>query len=173
MATGDGVGANAPRNVWAGILSVRSLPQRISQCLTPIHPAQALFAAFGGILFGYDTGVISGVQTMKDWLCVFGKYNATTGECTITSSQQSLVVSILSAGTFFGALLAAPAADFAGRRWSVVGAVVIFAVGVAMQAAATALLLFVVGRVFAGLGVGMVSMLIPMYQSECSPKWIR
>ena len=110
---------------------------------------------------------------MHDWLCTFGKYDPSTGECTITSSQQSLVVSILSAGTFFGALFAAPAADFLGRRWSVVLAVLVFYVGVSMQTAATALPLFVVGRVFAGLGVGMVSMLIPMYQSECSPKWIR
>ena len=134
---------------------------------------QTLFAAFGGILFGYDTGVISGVQTMNNWLCIFGKPDPTTGVCAITSSQQSLVVSILSAGTFFGALAASPAADFLGRRWSVVLAVIIFSVGVAMQIAASALPLFVVGRVFAGWGVGMVSMLIPMYQSECSPKWIR
>ena len=109
---------------------------------------------------------------MEDWLCTFGKADS-TGTCAITTSQQSLVVSILSAGTFFGALLAAPAADSLGRRWSVVLAVLIFAAGVAMQTAALALPLFVVGRVFAGLGVGMVSMLIPMYQSECSPKWIR
>ena len=110
---------------------------------------------------------------MKDWLCVFGEFHPTTGLCTITSSQQSLVVSILSAGTFFGALFAAPTADFLGRRWSVVLAVLIFVAGVAMQTAALALPLFVAGRVFAGWGVGMVSMLIPMYQSECSPKWIR
>ena len=42
-----------------------------------------------------------------------------------------------------------------------------------MQTAATKLPLFVVGRVWAGLGVGLVSTLVPMYQSECSPKWIR
>jgi MFS transporter, SP family, sugar:H+ symporter len=42
-----------------------------------------------------------------------------------------------------------------------------------MQTASTALPLFVVGRVFAGLGVGLVSTLVPMYQSECAPKWIR
>ena len=110
---------------------------------------------------------------MKNWLCVFGKPGPVPGVCTITSSEQSLVVSILSAGTFFGALFAAPTADFLGRRWSVVLAVLIFAAGVAMQTAASALPLFVVGRVFAGWGVGMVSMLVPMYQSECSPKWIR
>ena len=49
----------------------------------------------------------------------------------------------------------------------------VFCIGVAMQTAATGMALFVVGRVFAGLGVGLVSTLIPMYQSECSPKWIR
>ena len=155
------------------LLSVSSHPARILRPLTLVRPPQTCFAAFGGILFGYDTGIIAGVQSMQDWLCVFGKADPTTGVCAITSSQQSLVVSILSAGTFFGALLAAPTADFLGRRWSVVLAVIIFCAGVAMQTAATALPLFVVGRVFAGLGVGMVSMLIPMYQSECSPKWIR
>ncbi|EEB88712.1 hypothetical protein MPER_13283, partial [Moniliophthora perniciosa FA553] len=42
-----------------------------------------------------------------------------------------------------------------------------------MQTAATEVPLFVVGRVFAGLGVGVISCVIPMYQSECAPKWIR
>jgi MFS transporter, SP family, sugar:H+ symporter len=45
--------------------------------------------------------------------------------------------------------------------------------GVAFQTGAHSLAVFVVGRVIAGLGVGIVSCLVPMYQSECSPKWIR
>ena len=49
----------------------------------------------------------------------------------------------------------------------------VFSIGVAFQTAASAMPLFVVGRVVAGLGVGLVSCLVPMYQSECSPKWIR
>ena len=110
---------------------------------------------------------------MKNWLCTFGKPDPITSVCAITSSKQSLVVSILSAGTFIGALSTAPAADILGRRWSVVLAVLIFSAGVAMQTASSTITLFVVGRLFAGWGVGMVSMLIPMYQSECSPKWIR
>ncbi|KAJ8495810.1 hypothetical protein ONZ45_g4611 [Pleurotus djamor] len=157
-ATGEGLGANAPKNKFAGIL-------------------MTAFAAFGGILFGYDTGVISGVKEMKDWLRTFGHptddlVNHKTGYF-ITSSTESLVVSILSAGTFFGALLAAPTADILGRKWGIVAACLVFSVGVAMQTAAVAVPLFVVGRVFAGLGVGLVSCLVPMYQSECSPKWIR
>jgi len=52
-------------------------------------------------------------------------------------------------------------------------ACLVFSLGVAFQTAATEIALFVVGRVVAGLGVGLVSCLVPMYQSECSPKWIR
>ena len=86
-ASGPGLGANAPKSKLAGILMVS-------------------FAAFAGILFGYDTGTISGITAMKDWLRLFGKpttdlVNHPTGYA-ITSAQQSLVTSILSAGTFFG-----------------------------------------------------------------------
>ncbi|KAG6850557.1 hypothetical protein H0H93_011756 [Arthromyces matolae] len=127
------------------------------------------FSAFGGILFGYDTGVINGVKEMKDWLRTFGypDPSAKSGYA-ISSSNESLVVSILSAGTFFGALLGAPMADYVGRKWGIVLACLVFSIGVAMQTAATAIPLFVVGRVFAGLGVGLVSCLVPI-----SPKWIR
>ncbi|EGN96652.1 hypothetical protein SERLA73DRAFT_140303 [Serpula lacrymans var. lacrymans S7.3] len=157
-ATGAGIGANAPKNAFAGIL-------------------MTAFAAFGGVLYGYDTGTINGIKSMCNWLETFGHEVpvSTLYPCgyTITSSQESLVVSILSAGTFFGALLGAPAADILGRKWGIIFSGLVFCIGVAMQTASTAMPLFVVGRVFAGLGVGLISVLIPMYQSECSPKWIR
>ncbi|ELU43663.1 sugar (and other) transporter domain-containing protein [Rhizoctonia solani AG-1 IA] len=130
------------------------------------------FAAFGGILYGYDTGVISGIKEMDDWLRTFGHQTA-TGKYAITTGQESLVVSILSAGTFVGALLAAPVGDFIGRKWGVVFSTLIFSIGVALQTGTLNMDVFVVGRVFAGLGVGMMSTLVPMYQSECAPKWIR
>jgi len=157
-ATGDGIGGNAPKNKWAGIM-------------------MTAFAAFGGILFGYDTGTISGIIAMNDWLCTFGftVVNPAPGAapCAITTSDKALVVSILSVGTVFGALASAPIADHTGRRMGIIISCLVFSVGVAMQTAAVAMPLFVVGRVFAGLGVGLVSCLIPMYQSECAPKWIR
>ncbi|KAH8983128.1 general substrate transporter [Lactarius hatsudake] len=158
IAAGGGIGANAPKSKYAGVLMTS-------------------FAAFGGVLFGYDTGTISGLQQMPDWLHTFGHPVPVSSTFPdgygITSSQRSLIVSILSAGTFFGALLGAPFADTLGRKWGLIASCLVFSVGVAMQTAATAIPLFVVGRVWAGLGVGLVSTLVPMYQSECSPKWIR
>jgi sugar porter (SP) family MFS transporter len=95
------------------------------------------------------------------------------GEKDVDASQSSLIVSILSAGTFFGALFAAPTADFLGRRLGLVASNVVFCVGVILQTIATAIPVFVAGRFFAGFGVGMISATIPLYQSETAPKWIR
>lgn len=142
----------------------------------------ASFAAFGGILYGYDTGTISGVITMQSFLRDFGKPNpawpspdAAIKEFYLPTNDVSLVTSILSAGTFVGALSGAPISDYFGRRIGLHIAMAVFCVGVAMQVGAMAgqLGLFTAGRVVAGLGVGIVSTIVPMYQSECAPRWIR
>ncbi len=80
------------------------------------------------------------------------------------TAPSPLLKSILSLGTFFGALAAAPIADGLGRRLGIIVSCLVFSAGVAMQAAATTTPLFVVGRVGAGLGVGLVSCMVPMYQ---------
>ncbi|KAF2474140.1 glucose transporter-like protein [Lindgomyces ingoldianus] len=129
-----------------------------------------LFVAFGGVLFGYDTGTISGILAMPYWLREF----STEADGELTGSQDALIVSILSAGTFFGALLASPFGDLMGRRLGLMTATgIVFNFGVILQTASTSQPLFIAGRFFAGLGVGLVSALIPMYQSETAPKWIR
>ncbi|CAK7235885.1 Plasma membrane low glucose sensor [Sporothrix bragantina] len=96
-----------------------------------------------------------------------------TGQPALTTGQTSLVVSILSAGTFFGALAAGPTGDFFGRRRGLVVSCIVFILGVVLQTAATAIGLFVAGRLIAGFGVGLVSALVPLYQSESAPKWVR
>ena len=107
---------------------------------------------------------------MDFWQANFA--TASNGE--ITPDQESLIVSILSAGTFFGALLAAPVADFLGRRWGIFSsAAIVFNLGVILQTASTSQPMFIAGRFFAGLGVGLISAMIPLYQSETAPKWIR
>ncbi|CAF1249660.1 unnamed protein product [Rotaria sp. Silwood1] len=138
----------------------------------PMAIVVSAFAAFGGFLYGYDTGTISGIIDMNYFLQTFGTRQS-SGTYQLTSQDKSLIVSILSAGTFFGALLGYPSGDFLGRRWGLIIACLIFSIGVSFQVAATKLPLFVVGRVVAGLGVGIISCIVPMYQSECAPKWIR
>ena len=93
---------------------------------------------------------------------------------TPTADEVSLIVSILSAGTFFGALMAAPFADLLGRRWGLfTSCAIVFNLGVILQTIAVRQPLFIAGRFFAGLGVGLISAQVPLYQSETSPKWIR
>ncbi|THW36874.1 general substrate transporter [Aureobasidium pullulans] len=129
-----------------------------------------LFVAFGGVLFGYDTGTIGGIISMPYWKKEFSTgYTDDNGMPDITSSQSSMIVSILSAGTFFGALTAAPTGDFLVEDLDSSSQLAC----VILQTAATAIPMFVAGRFFAGYGVVMVSPLIPLYQSETSPKWIR
>ncbi|KAJ7461782.1 general substrate transporter [Mycena galericulata] len=136
------------------------------------------FAAFGGILYGYDTGTIGGAIAMTDWLETFGTYDRTgvlglsTKGRYLKTSNKSLVVSILSAGTFCGALFAYPMGDIVGRKWGIVSSCCVFALGVGLQLD-TKWATFIVGRFIAGLGVGLISCLVPMYQSECAPKKIR
>ena len=96
---------------------------------------------------------------MPEWLQVFstGYKNPDTGLPDITAAQYSLIVSILSAGTFFGALAAAPLADFRGRKLALMVTLVVFCFGVILQTASAAIPLFVAGRFFAGFGVGLIS----------------
>ena len=134
-----------------------------------------MFVSFGGILYGYDTGTIGGILAEKYWRTHFstGYVNPVDHISDVTASQTSLIVSILSVGTFFGALFSAPLADTLGRRWAMIFNCGVFTFGVILQTASTRQPLFIAGRFFAGLGVGLLSATIPLYQSETSPKWIR
>ncbi|CCF50184.1 hypothetical protein NDA10_005314 [Ustilago hordei] len=172
-------GAVAP--VDTGYASAVVKPATVRQSLPAILVAAA--SAFGGVLFGYDTGTISGLLVMENFKQTFGQFypvnvpSNTTGApkpgYDLSTSDTSLVVSILSAGTFIGALAGAPISDILGRRWGMQIALLVFCVGVIMQMATTDLGVFIGGRVIAGLGVGILSTIVPMYQSETAPRWIR
>jgi len=135
------------------------------------------FAAFGGIFFGYDSGYINGVLGMDYVIHTYtGLPYSDSGNnkiWTIPSWKKSLIVSILSAGTFFGALIAGDLADFMGRRTTIIAGCIIFIVGVILQTASTTYKLLVPGRLIAGFGVGFVSAIIILYMSEISPRKVR
>ncbi|CCC08537.1 hypothetical protein SMACR_05781 [Sordaria macrospora] len=133
-----------------------------------------LFVATGGLLFGYDTGTINGILAMKAFKDHFSTgYVDGNGEPGIYPKESALIVAMLSAGTAIGALLSAPLGDQYGRRRSLIGAIGIFVIGAILQVCAYNIGLLVAGRTVAGVGVGIVSVLVPLYQSEMAPKWIR
>ncbi|KAL9619288.1 MAG: hypothetical protein Q9160_006053 [Pyrenula sp. 1 TL-2023] len=141
-----------------------------------------VFASFGGIYFGYDSGYINGVTGMDVFITLHtglqppasGADQATKDAFALPSWKKSLIVSILSAGTFFGALIAGDFADWIGRRSTVIVGCGIFTIGVILQtASSTGLGLIVAGRLIAGFGVGFVSAIIILYMSEIAPRKVR
>jgi SP family sugar:H+ symporter-like MFS transporter len=136
------------------------------------------FAAFGGMLFGYDSGYINGVMGMPYFVHQFTglpypQVGAESGYFVIPAWRQSLIVSILSAGTFFGAVIAGDIADFFGRRTTILLGCGIFSIGVTLQVASAAYGLLIAGRLIAGFGVGFVSAIIILYMSEIAPRKFR
>ncbi|KAK3717210.1 hypothetical protein LTR37_005919 [Vermiconidia calcicola] len=128
------------------------------------------FASFGGIFFGYDSGYINGVLGVEQF------YTRVEGDGAeaLTSPHQSLIVSILSCGTFFGAIIAGDISDMIGRKWTIIAGCVIYIIGVVIQIAMTnGLGMIVAGRLIAGLGVGFESAIVILYMSEICPRKVR
>ncbi|KAL8694033.1 MAG: hypothetical protein Q9224_003644, partial [Gallowayella concinna] len=162
-------------------VSATSDVERIEAPITWKAYFMCAFAAFGGIYFGYDSGYINGVKGMAYFIhqqtgLDYPPAGATADEkkyFALESWRDSLITSILSAGTFFGAIIAGDLADFVGRRLTIIAGCTVFMVGVILQTASAGLGLLVAGRLIAGFGVGFVSAIIILYMSECSPRKIR
>ncbi|RDB29189.1 Hexose transporter 2 [Hypsizygus marmoreus] len=132
----------------------------------------AIFIAFG-FLFGYDIGVISGCLIMPDFINRFGEMGV-DGKMVLSSSRQSIITSLLSAGTFVGAIAQAFTSDRFGRRGSILIWTAIFTVGVAVQTGTEfSIVQITIGRFIAGLGVGALSAIVPLYNGETAPKALR
>ncbi|KLP01962.1 probable RCO3 glucose transporter [Fusarium fujikuroi] len=135
-----------------------------------------LFVASGGLLFGYDLGVINGILAMavfKDHFSTNQSCKDDQGHIDLCPEDSSLIVAILSGGAVIGALVAAPSGDSIGRRKTLLAAVTTFCIGAIFQICARATPMLLVGRLLAGVAVGAISVLVPLYQSETAPKWIR
>ncbi|KAG4219149.1 hypothetical protein PC116_g32371, partial [Phytophthora cactorum] len=142
------------------------------------------FAAFGGIFFGYDTGWMGGVLAMPYFISLYTgipydydnarPIGVDKSAFVLPSSTQSLFTSILSCGTFFGALVGGDIADFIGRRPTIIAGCFVFSAGCIMQITSTNQeVLFVFGRLIAGGGVGFISAVVILYMSEIAPKKVR
>src|SRR6266571_2516129 len=121
----------------------------------------AVFAALGGLLFGYDTGVISGAL-------IFIKR-----EFGLATAAEEIVVSGVLLGATIGAIVGGKAADLFGRRRVLLVTAAIFAIGALASAAAPSPAILIASRVVLGLAIGLASTNVPVYLSEVAPPHAR
>lgn len=117
----------------------------------------ASVAALGGLLFGYDTGVISGAVLFI------------TKDFALETRLQAFTISIVLIGCMAGAAVAGTTADRIGRRWTLLLAGIIFLIGGLVSAFARTETILLAGRLIVGIGIGFSSVIAPLYISEVAP----
>ena len=119
------------------------------------------FAALGGFLFGYDTGVVSGamIKVREDF--------------SLSSTLQEAVVSVTVGAAALAAAVGGPTSDLIGRKPTLLIASVVFTVGAIVMGVAWYAWILLVGRVVVGIGIGFAAMAVPMYIAEMAPAKMR
>ncbi|KAJ5818835.1 hexose carrier protein [Penicillium riverlandense] len=115
--------------------------------------------SFGFLLFGYDLGFMGGLTTSPEFLSVFGNPSA---------SLLAFLVASYEVGALMGALFQFLQGDRFGRKPNNMAGAVIVSIGAILQATTSGLAQFLVGRIVAGFGLGMMTTVIPIWLSECS-----
>ncbi|KAI0053369.1 general substrate transporter [Auriscalpium vulgare] len=126
----------------------------------PLLYSITAFASLGVFLFGYDQGVMSGIITGPHFRKFFN---------TPTSVETGTMVAVLEIGAFITSLAAGRVGDVIGRRGTLFIGAIVFGIGGAIQTLTTGFFMMVVGRIISGFGVGLLSTIVPIYQSEISP----
>ncbi|KAK9364910.1 general substrate transporter [Lipomyces kononenkoae] len=122
------------------------------------------FVALGGALFGVDVSSMSGVIGTEQYQNYYGNPLGTR-QCIITSG--------MAAGSLAGALFSSYLGDRFSRKSAIQMGASLWCIGATLQAASTGIPMLIVGRVISGLYIGITSSLVPIYQSEISPRKIR
>ncbi|KAI0143245.1 hypothetical protein BJ166DRAFT_597155 [Pestalotiopsis sp. NC0098] len=149
-------------------------PSRAGRLLSAIMPGTGLrgltgknliyftsiFVSLGVFLFGYDQGVMSGIITGPYFRDYFNNPS---------HAEIGTMVAILEIGALISSLAVGKIGDVIGRRKTIRYGSAIFFVGGALQTCATNMPMMMLGRIIAGLGVGSLSTIVPVYQSEISP----
>lgn len=132
-----------------------------------------LLVAFGGFVFGFDTGTISGFVNMDDFRARFGQLNG-QGNYYLSNVRVGLIISIFNIGCAVGGICISKTADTYGRRIALMFAMLIYIIGIIIQISSQdKWYQFFIGRLITGLAVGTVSVVSPMMISETSPKKVR
>ncbi|EAQ83441.1 hypothetical protein CHGG_09845 [Chaetomium globosum CBS 148.51] len=128
----------------------------------------AAFACIGGVLYGYNQGMFSGVLAMP----AFGRH---MGDYIENQTKKGWLTAILELGAWLGTLLSGFIAEVLSRKYGVLVACSVFIIGVIVQATAVTVgpNAILAGRFVTGMGVGSLAMIIPIYNSEVAPPEVR
>ncbi|WP_159236506.1 sugar porter family MFS transporter [Raoultella terrigena] len=137
----------------------RGTPERMKISIYII--LSVLISSVGGIIFGYDTGIIGGA------IVYIGK------EFQINDLMQGVIVSMSLLGAMIGALVAGPLADKYGRKVNLFISGICFATGAVISGFSSQIEVLTFARILQGIGVGASSVLVPVYIAELSPAKIR
>ncbi|KAL2493874.1 putative polyol transporter 4 [Forsythia ovata] len=119
--------------------------------------ACAVFASLNNVLLGYDVGVMSGA-------IIFIKE-----DLKISEVQEEILVGVLSVISLLGSLGGGRASDVIGRKWTMGLAAIVFQAGAAVMTLAPTFRVLMIGRILAGVGIGLGVMIAPVYIAEISP----
>jgi len=125
-----------------------------------------VFASMGGLLYGYNQGVFSSVLAMYS-------FDQRMASVVNDSGKKGWFVAILELGAWMGTLVTGYLADKLSRRYTIMLAVVIFVIGAIVQTTAKGPEEIYGGRFVVGLGVGSLSMIVPLYNAELAPPEVR
>ena len=139
----------------------RAAPAPVAVPVKPLVYVAAAISALGGMLFGYDIGVISGA-------ILFIKR-----QFSLSSSMEEIVVSSVLLGSLIGAAAGGLLADRLGRRRLSIVTAIVFSLGAAGAALAPDTAWLIIARVVAGVAIGVASFVSPLYISEIAPVAIR
>ncbi|KIK96005.1 hypothetical protein PAXRUDRAFT_826425 [Paxillus rubicundulus Ve08.2h10] len=126
----------------------------------PLLYSISVFASLGVFLFGYDQGVMSGLITGP----YFKQFFNSPGPL-----ELGTMVAVLELGALVTSIAAGRVGDIIGRKGTLFTGALVFTIGGAIQTFTTGFVVMLVGRVVSGFGVGLLSTIVPIYQSEISP----
>ncbi|KZP16852.1 general substrate transporter [Athelia psychrophila] len=126
----------------------------------PLLYAISIFASLGVFLFGYDQGVMSGIITNPHFIKYFN---------TPSAVKLGTMVAVLELGALTTSIAAGQIGDILGRKGTLFIGAIVFTIGGAIQTFTNGFIVMVIGRIVSGFGVGLLSTIVPIYQSEVSP----
>ncbi|PLB37774.1 general substrate transporter [Aspergillus candidus] len=139
----------------------------------PLRLAQTMLVVFPSfMLFGYNQVNVGGLLSFKNWTQTFPEIDTSTTTESATSYSsviQGVYVSCFTLGALVGALSCSAIGDWLGRRKTIFIGGLLTLIGEIISCTSFSLAQLIVGRIIIGTGVGILSTIVPVWQSECSP----